>query len=193
MNTRNWICFLLLALSLVGCTGTEVIVKPDPKSVSLANMTKYQNVGLAQSTNGVVNYAPAGNMADGMSAAMKNTGFAKNVFYPVRPDDLTDLTLDTEFTVRADMHNGSNFTKSFFTGFTLFLLEPAMWFNYDYTLEGKAIVSKNGKRLGESTGRADASISMKFLSLGDAKKLEEEALSKAKMSLYEQMLRDIHY
>jgi len=168
-------------------------IKPDPQSVGLSNITKYENVGLSQSSTGVANYAPAGNMTDGMVAAMKSTGFAKNVLYPVRPDDKTDITLDTEFSVKNDMHSGANGTKAFFTGFTFFLLEPIMWYNYDYILEGKAIVTKKGQRMGEVSARSDASISMKFLSTGDAQTLEAEALTKAKKSLYEQLLREIHY
>ena len=34
--------------------------------------------------------------------------------------------------------------KAFFTGFTLFLLEPAFWYDHDYTLIGDVDVIKNG-------------------------------------------------
>ena len=184
---------LVLSTGLVGCTGTQITVKPAPEAVSLSNIKKYENVGLNQSSTGVANYAPAGNMTDGMVSTMKSTGFAKNVLYPVRPDDKTDITLDTEFTVRNDTHSGSAFVKSFFTGFTLFLLEPVMWYDFDYILEGKAIVTKNGQRMGEASARTDATISAKWLSLGQVQSLESEALSKAKKSLYEQLIRDIKY
>lgn len=191
--TIRILLLLLASAALTGCTGTQVTVKPDPKTLSLSNLARYENVGLSQASTGGGNYAAAGNLAEGLSTAMKSAGFAQQVYYPLRPDDKTDIALNTEFSVKTDAHMGANLAKSIFTGLTLFLLEPALWYDYDYILEGKAIISKRGQRIGEATAHTDATISMKWLSLSELPNLEAEALTKAKQSLYSQLMREIHY
>jgi uncharacterized protein (DUF433 family) len=66
-----------------------------------------------------------------------------------------------------------------------------VWFDQDYILEGKAVVTKNGQRVKDVTARTDANISTKWLSLAELPTLEAEALNKAKKSLYLQLMRDI--
>jgi len=86
---------------------------------------------------------------------------------------------------------GSSFFKAFFTGLTLFVLEPVFWYHYEYTLSGNVIISKNGERIKTVDAKTDAIMSMKWLSLGQAVTLEGETLGKAKKSLYRQLMKEI--
>lgn len=190
MNVR-WLGFIFFSLSLIGCTGTESLVRPDPNTQSTSVTKKYQSVGVKPRPSDFPTYAGAGNISDGFANAIEESGFAKQVFYPLRGDDKPDIVLDSQFSARADTHNGANFTKAFFTGFTLFLLEPVIWFNYDYILEANVGVIRNGERIQTINARSDVSLSAKWLSLSDIQRLEPEALTKAKRALYYQILRDV--
>ena len=74
----------------------------------------------------------------------------------------------------------------------MFLLEPVIWYDYDFVVEGTVGVIRNGERIQTISARSDATISAKWLSLSEVAKLEADALSKAKRGLYYQILRDIH-
>jgi hypothetical protein len=188
---KQSLLLILVPLFLVGCTGTQIKVKPEPMAVSTTNMPKYDIVGLQALSSETPSYGPSGNLTEGFASAMKEHGFAKQVAYPMRPDEKVDIAVDTQFNIKPDLHSGANAAKGFFTGLTLFLIEPVVWFDQDYVLEGKAVVTKNGQRLKDVTARTDANISTKWLSLGDIPSLEAEALSKAKKSLYLQLMKDI--
>ena len=70
-----------------------------------------------------------------------------------------------------DPHSGSAFAKSFFTGLTLFIIDPLFF-----------------KQLSAVT---DATMSVKWLSLGKVTSLEVETVDKAKKSLFQQLISDI--
>ena len=182
---------ILFSLAMVGCTGTQVTVKPDPMTVSTANLPRHDKVGLRAEGSQSSSYGPSGNMTEGFSQAIRETGFAKEVAYPLRSDENVNLAIDTQFTIKPDLHSGANFAKGFFVGLTLFLIEPIVWFDQDYVLEGSAFVTKNGQRSPAVTARTDATISSKWLSLGQLPTLEVEAITKAKKSLYLQLMREI--
>lgn len=181
----------LFSLSLIGCTGTEMVVKPDPNTQSTTVSKRFQSVGVKPKQSDFPSYPGAGNIADGFANIIDESGFSKQVYYPLRPDDKPEIILDSQFSARADTHGGANFAKAFFTGFTLFLLEPVIWFNYDYILEANVGVLKNGERIQTVNARSDVTLSAKWLSLSDLQRMEPEALTKAKRALYFQILRDI--
>jgi hypothetical protein len=93
--------------------------------------------------------------------------------------------------VEADVHTGAMFAKSFFTGFTLFLLEPVFWYDFDYKLAGNINVLKDGKVVKKVSATTNATISTKWLSLSDVSALEAQALVKAKKSLFQQLMQAI--
>lgn len=181
----------LFSLSLIGCTGTEMIVKPDPNTQSTTVAKRFQSVGVKPKQSDYPSYPGAGNIADGFANIIDESGLSKQVFYPLRPDDKPEIVFDSQFSARADTHGGANFAKAFFTGFTLFLLEPVIWFNYDYILEANVGVLKNGERIQTINARSDVTLSAKWLSLSDLQRMEPEALTKAKRALYFQILRDV--
>jgi hypothetical protein len=189
--THKFLALVFISLSLVGCTGTQVTVKPDPMTLSVANLPKHDKVGLHAEGSQSSSYGPSGNMTEGFAQAIKENGFAKDVAYPLRSDENVNLAIDTQFTIKPDMHSGANFAKGFFVGLTLFLIEPIVWFDQDYVLEGSAVVTKNGQRSPAVNARTDATISSKWLSLGQLPTLEVEAITKAKKSLYLQLMREI--
>ena len=124
-------------------------------------------------------------------AVFQGESFEANPQVSISRIGLGWLALDAQFNIKPDLHAGANAAKGFFTGFTLFLIEPVVWFDQDYILEGKAVVTKNGQRVKDVTARTDANISTKWLSLAELPTLEAEALNKAKKSLYLQLMRDI--
>ena len=171
---------------IIGCTGTQIKVTPIPQSVySYYLQPPYEKIGV----NSIK--TSDSTITDGFASALKETGFAKTVFYPMRSDDKTDIILDSQFKLSADEHTGAGYAKNFFTLLTLFLLEPAFWYDIDYTLEGSAIILKEGKRVGQVNAQSEATVSAKLLSLDDLGKISVEALEKAKQSLYYQMIRNV--
>ena len=191
MNFKIVTAFLF-SLSLMGCTGTEMVVKPDPNTQLTSVSKRFQSVGVKPKSADYPAYAGAGNMADGFANTIEESGFSKQVFYPLRPADEPEIVFDSQFSARADTHSGANFAKAFFTGFTLFLLEPVIWFNYDYILEANVAVLKRGERIQTINARSDVNLSAKWLSLSDIQRMEPEGLTKAKRALYYQILKDVH-
>lgn len=178
---------MLLCYLIAGCTGTNMTVNPAPDTSQMTVVKGCGAVAIKETPAEHV-YPPAGNLVPGFAAALEKSGLAAKVYYPARPDDKVDLTLDARFDVLFDANMGSNLTKSFFTGLTLFILEPVFWFNYNYDLKGNVTVVRGSARVQTLEAASDAEMSMKFLSLGEAQQLEGNTLNKAKDSLFRQLL-----
>jgi len=178
---------MAMAIVAVGCTGRSVVVRPDPQSLSATAPRQFAALGVRAVPAAYV-YPAAGEPVAGFASTLERSGVSEKVYYPIRPDDTVDAVLDTQIDVTFDQNNGSNFAKAFFTGFTMFLLEPLFWYEYDYVLSGKVdVVKQNGSRLrldATSTG----TFGVKFFSLAEANEGEGETLRQAKESLYRQML-----
>ena len=179
---------IIVILAITGCTGTQVKLNHEPTTQSFNQ--PYTAVGV-RDVPATKTLPIAGNLTEAFSNELRTSGFAKEVYYPLRPDDKVDIALDSQFNVEADTHSGSMFAKSFFTGFTLFLLEPVFWYDIDYKLSGNVNVMKDGKLLKQVTATTDATISAKWLSLSKLPALEAEALVKAKKSLFQQLMQAI--
>jgi hypothetical protein len=173
---------------MTGCTGTQLKLSHEPTTQSFNQPFTAVGVRDVPSTKTL---PMVGNLTEAFSNELRTSGFAKAVYYPLRPDDVVDIALDSQFNVEADTHSGSMFAKSFFTGFTLFLLEPFLWYDIDYKLSGNVNVMKEGKLVQQATATTDATISAKWLSLSKLPALEAEALSKAKKSLFQQLMQAI--
>jgi hypothetical protein len=74
---------------------------------------------------------------------------------------------------------------------TLFIIEPLFWYDFDYTLSGTVDVVKNGKVIKQLSAVTDATLSVKWLSLGKVASLEGETLAQAKKSLFQQLINDV--
>ena len=180
----------LITFILVGCTGAEIKIKPENSLLDQRIIDSYSAVGLLDTTTGK-NLPSVGNLTEAFSHEIRSSRIAKDVYYPARPDDKTEVTFESNFNSELDTHSGSAFAKSFLTGFTFFIVEPFFWYDFDYRLSGTVDVLKDGKVIKQSTALTDATVSVKWLSLGDVSKLESEAISKAKKSLFYQLLNDI--
>lgn len=184
------VLLLICTVVLTGCTGTQIMVNPEPSALELKGTGKCGNVAVKEMTPDKT-YPPAGNLTPGFAGELERSGLFANVYYPSRPDDKVDLVIDTKFNIIFDPNMGSNMTKSFLTGLTLFLLEPAFWYDYDYTFDGKADLYE-GKELKKSyEAQTAAEMQMKFLSLGEAVTLESDTLTKAKASIYSQLVSKV--
>ncbi len=179
---------VIVMLMVTGCTGTQVKLSPEP--VTQTFNQPYTSVGV-RDVPAVKTLPIMGNLTEAFSNEIRTSGFSKEVYYPFRPDDKVDMVLDSQFNVEQDIHSGSMFAKAFFTGFTLFLLEPVFWYDIDYKLAGNINVLKDGKLVKQATATTDATISVKWLSLGELPALEAEALVKAKKSLFQQLMNAI--
>ncbi len=181
---------LALAVAFGGCTGTRMNVKPDPASVPTPVSKKCGRVAVKEATPDRV-YGPAGNLVPEFAKELERSALFEEVYYPTRPDDQVDLTLDAKFNARFNPNNGSNFTKSFLTGLTLFLLEPVFWFDYYYDLDGVVDIYREKAIVKTINAGATAEMGMKFFSFGEAVNLERDTLTKAKLSMYKQMIKQL--
>ncbi len=179
---------LIVAIStlVVGCTGTQVKVTPEPSERHFGN--SYSSVGVREISSEKT--VPAiGNLSEAFSREIQSSGFSKEVYYPLRTSENVDLVLDSQFSTVIDAHTGSTFLKSFFTGFTFFLLEPFIWYDFDYSLTGNVDVINNGKTIKKVSAETAITISTKWLSLSELASLEGKALTQAKKSLFHQLMQ----
>ena len=186
----NLLIISIVAFLIIGCTGTEIKIRPENALIAQNVIEPYKSIGVKDvSVNTTL--AQAGNMTEAFSSEIRKAKVAKEVYYPVRPDDKAEIVLESQFNVALDPHSGSQFAKAFFTGFTFFILEPLFWYDYDYTLSGTVDVVKNGKVIKQLSAVTDATLSFKMLSSGIVPSLEAETLAKAKKSLFQQLINDV--
>ena len=186
----NLLIIAVAAFFIIGCTGTEIKIRPENALIAQNVMGPYTTIGVKDVSSGT-SLPQAGNMTEAFSNELRKSGVTKEVYYPFRPDDKADIVLESQFNVALDPHSGSAFAKAFFTGFTFFILEPLFWYNYDYTFSGTVDVVKNGKIIKQLSAVTDATMSVKWLSLGKVTSLEVETVDKAKKSLFQQLISDI--
>lgn len=180
----------VLLFSLSACTGTQMMVTPSPESLQTSVSKSCGIAGLKERPADKV-YGPAGSLVQGFADFLDRSKLFEKVYYPLRPDDKVDLTLESKFDVLFNPNMGENMVKSFAVGITLFLLEPAFWYDYNYTLSGEVDIYKGGTKASAAKATTNASMSMKFLSLGEAVKLESQTLQKGKESLYKQIFIEV--
>lgn len=188
--TTSCLLLLIFIVVLTGCTGTQIMVNPEPSPLDLKGSGKCGNVAVKEMTPDKT-YPPAGNLTPGFAAELERSGLFTNVYYPSRPDDQVDLIIDSKFNIIFDPNMGSGMVKSFLTGLTLFLLEPVFWYDFDYEFVGKVDLYE-GKVLKKTyDAQTSAEMQMKFLSLGETVTLESDTLTKAKASIYNQLVRKV--
>ena len=189
---KKIIGFAVLSLSIIltGCTGVRSSVRPDPSTLQAKYSQKFVGIGL-KDVPGDRLYPPAGRITDSFARDLEVSGIAKNVYYPARPDDPTELVLESKFDIAMDPHMGSLMAKSFLIGLTLFILEPVFWYDFDYAMTANVDLIKNGQRYKSITAKTDATIGMKWLSLSEAQTLEGDALKNSKQSLSRQIIKKL--
>jgi len=191
MKMRDLLVALPVVLvSATACTGTTVLVTPSEDAFPATHAQRFESLGVREVPSDR-EYPPAGNLTSAWVAELRASGIAANIYYPLRPDDDVDLILDSGFDVTFNANSGSNMAKSFFTGLTLFLLEPFFWYHFDYNLSGNVDVKVQDKTVSTIEKEAVARMSMKFLSLGEAQKLEGEVLGRSKRSLFRQVIQEL--
>ena len=190
-GTRITIVAVALLLPLAGCTGRRVVVRPDPATLGSAALpAQFSAIGVRALPDASV-HPPAGEPVAGFASAVEKSGMADAVYYPMRPGDSVDAVLDTRIDVTFDENSGSNFAKAFFTGFTMLLLEPFFWYDYDYVLSGQVDVVRPDGSSVRVNAVTTATSAVKFFSLNEERSAEGEALSRGKESLYRQLLTEI--
>ncbi len=162
-------------------------IKPDPGSIEVKVSKKCGIVAIKEVTPDHL-YPSAGNIVAGFAKELEQSGLFVTVFYPTRPDDKVDLTLDSKFDVTFNPNLGGNFAKSTFIGLSFFTLEPLFWYEYDYSLVGQIDIHTEksiGKKIEAET---TAEMGLKYLSLFEGETFEEQTLNSAKLSLYRQLI-----
>ncbi len=192
-NMHNRICYLSMmlvaALVFTGCTGTRMAIVPPLSGDTRPMPQKYTAVGIREVPADLV-YPPAGHPGRDFAREVELSGIAKTVYYPTRPDDRVDAVFEVKVDVTMDPHMGALLAKSFVTGLTLFLLEPAFWYDFDYTFDGTVDVVQQGRRT-PVHAKATGSIGMKWLSLGQAQKMETDVIRRTRRTLFRQLLAEI--
>lgn len=188
---KNIVILIALAFGLTACTGTEITVRPDSTTIDSNFRSNCGSIAIKESQATQV-YPAAGPLVSDFAKAVDRSGIANKVYYPTRPDDKTDITLDAKFEVTADHNMGAGFAKSIFTGLTLFILEPVFWYNHDYSIAGQVDIIKDNKIVQTINQKADAEMSLKWLSLGSTPNLELETLMKLKSVAYKQILTELN-
>jgi len=182
---------LSILLFISGCTGTKVNVYPSTSDMNNKCEHKYASISIKDLPSDYV-YPPAGKVVEYFAHELDESGICEEVLYPSRRSDKPDLTLETKFDVQIDPHMGISMLKAFATGLTLFILEPVFWYNFDYEFKGSVNVLKNGEVVDQINKQAESQISMKYLSLANAQKLEGKAIADAKKSLSNQIIMDLN-
>ena len=191
MKKKNRLSALtIVAILVAGCTGTQIKISPESSALEQSFNSSYGLVGV-RDVPAEKTLAVTGNLTEAFSNEIRSSGLAKEVYYPLRPNDKTDITLNSQFNADVDRHSGSHFATAFFTGFTFFIFEPFIWYDFDYTLAGNVDVIKDGQVIKRVNAKTDATVSVKWLSLSDLAKLQDEVLIKAKKSLFQQLIQDI--
>jgi len=191
MGRKKWTLAIVAVLGLIsGCTGTKMAIHPEFGDASPKYEGLCGSVAVREVTPDKL-YPPAGNLVPGFADVLRESGLAKEVYYPARPDDKVDHTIDAKFDVFFEPNMGSNMAKSFTTGLTLFLLEPVFWYNYNYSMKGEVGLYRGPLKVSTVRSESDAEMQMKFLSLGQAVNLEGETLKQCKQALYRQLLGEL--
>lgn len=131
---------LVLLVTLTGCyAGSSLTRIPEnsDKIIRASDANKSKLPGFISSIN-VTNNSAVANVNDGFEKRvlghLQQTNYFSDVIYGVyskRPETpYIELSLNVNENV--DLNTGSNMTKAFFTGFTLFLLAPALPVTYDF-------------------------------------------------------------
>jgi hypothetical protein len=179
------LCIILLS----GCTGMHQGVQPPPETLQQKFDQKFSSVGVKEMTADRV-YPPSGWLAQDFAREIEASGLAKAVYFPSRPDDKVDAVLEAKFNVVMDPHMGKLMLKSILIGLTLFILEPVFWYDFDYALVGHVEIVKGENRI-PIEEKTNSTISMKWLSMGEAQKMESEVIKNSKKSLFLQLIEKI--
>ena len=109
----NLLIIAVAAFFIIGCTGTEIKIRPENALIAQNNIGPYTTIGVKDVSSGT-SLPQAGNMTEAFSNELRKAGITKDVYYPLRPDDKADVVLESQFNVTLDPHSGSQFAKSFF-------------------------------------------------------------------------------
>lgn len=172
-------------LVLTGCTGIETKVTPDAPSTQRIYNNPIKAIGVRQHDS--KNIAVAGDMSADFVHSLTSNRMADDVFYPSRSTDKTDLNIEVTFESTYDDHAGALAGKSFLIGFLVFLPEPFIWYDFDYSFSGKIDIIKDKRVIDTIDAKTDANISVKWLSLGELEKTQKEVIDRAKKSLFSQL------
>ncbi len=162
------ILIFILLLSIYGCTGTRIIVQPNPETIKPPTIKGCGRIAVAE------------NNADGSTSKIPNAlvlAFAKHleqsglfdeVYCPIRDNDKFDLLLSVKFDGKLETNRGANHLRSAITGLSLFLFEPFIWYEWNLDLAGHLDVKRDGKTVATFDSKTKADLQQKFFSTGDA-------------------------
>jgi hypothetical protein len=170
-----------------GCTGTRMLVTPDPNTLQVSVQKKCGSAIIKETYPERI-YPPAGSLVPGFARELEKSGLFEPVYYPSRADDKSDTILDSRFDVQFRPTIVGNMAKSIAIGLTLFVLEPVFWYDFDYDLKAEIAIYKGKSLVKTINVQTKAEFDLKWLSLGRGWVLEAEILKKAKVSLYKQLL-----
>lgn len=153
-----------------GCTGTAYLPAQGPPSGSLIRTSPlFERAAVYFSTE----TDPVA--IDVFTQALISRRIAQHVMQ-VSNDKVTDRPLLlVDLRLSLDHHPTARMIKNYFLGFTLFLLEPILWYDIDYSVQGSLRVLDTKGLLGPFDAQAHSTTRARWLSLGELSNLNANA------------------
>ena len=80
----NLLIISIAAFLIIGCTGTEIKIRPENTLIAQNVIEPYASIGVKDVSSNTT-LPQAGNMTEAFSTEMRKARIAKEVYYPARP------------------------------------------------------------------------------------------------------------
>ena len=188
ISRYNIMIIIALMLLISGCTGTKIIVKPDPSSIKPSTE---KNCGVVAVKEAGENFVYSGDVQL-FAKELEKSGLYDKVYYPARHDDKVDLILDTKFIGKLTHDKVVGFTQSIIIGLSLFILEPVFWYDYYLDFNGKVAIVVNDNVVDTIESNTHTQMSVKWLSLMSIDNVAVQALKASSESMFKQIINELN-
>jgi hypothetical protein len=155
-------------LALYGCTGTRIIVQPEPEAIKPPTTKGCGKIAVAEiNADGSTSKVPSGLVLE-FAKHLDQSGLFDDVYCPTRDIDKFDMLLRAKFDAKMETNRGANHLRSAVVGLSLFLFEPFVWYELNLDLTGHVDVQSDGQTVATFDSKTKADLQQKFFSTGDA-------------------------
>lgn len=180
-----------MLFSMYGCTGTRVIVQPEPDSIRPPVAKGCGKIAVTEITaDGTSSKIPSALVLE-FAKYLEHSGLFDEVYCPVRDNDKFNMSLDAKFDGKLKTNSGPNHVRSAVIGLSLFLFEPFIWYEFNFDLSGHVDVKKEGKTVASFNSNTRADLHQKFFSTGDGEAFQKEVWPASVKATFAQLTRDL--
>jgi hypothetical protein len=188
--SRTSILIFIILLSICGCTGTRVIVKPELSTIKPPTTKGCGKIAVTEiNTDGSTSKIPSGLVLE-FAKHLEKSGLFDEVYCPVRDSDKFNLSLDAKFDGKLKTNGGANHLRSAIVGLSLFLFEPFVWYEFNFDLTGHVDVKREGQIVASINSDTKVDLHQKFFSTGD-EAFQKEVWPASVKATFAQLTRDI--